>query len=95
MTHLKQSQAAHLDDLVAYVSLHIPLPSMVNWSTLPFFIVYAVLCVAMLLLPDHHEVALVSMAVFGFLQILLCLCCFWSVHINTFLNYKKVTHLPA
>lgn len=81
----------HLDDLVQYVTLHLPLPSLLNGSTIPFFVVYAALCVVILLYQDYHEVGLVSMAVFGFIQILVCLCCFWSVHINTFLNYKKVS----
>lgn len=86
----KTPSQMHLDDLVQYVTLHVPLPSMVNFSTLPFFAIYGLLCIVMLLYEDYHEVGLVSMAVFGFIQILLCLCCFWSVHINTFLNYKKV-----
>lgn len=81
----------HLDDLVQYVTLHLPLPSLLNGSTIPFFVVYAALCVVILLYQDYHEVGLVSMAVFGFIQILVCLFCFWSVHINTFLNYKKVS----
>lgn len=90
MLNLK-AKPLHLDDLVQYVTLHVPLPTLLNGSTIPFFVLYALLCVLILLYQDYHEVGLVSIAVFGFLQIFVCLCCFWSVHINTFLNYTKVS----
>lgn len=84
------SKTLFLDDLIQYVTLHIPLPTLFNGGVLPFFVLYAVLGVLILSYEDHYEMGLLSIAVVGFLQIFVCLCCFWSVHVNTFLNYRKV-----
>lgn len=84
------TEPLHLDDLVQYVTLHVPLKSLLNGSVMPFFFLYAILGFLILSYEDHFEAGLVCIAVVGFVQILVCLFCFWSVHINTFLNYRKV-----
>ena len=83
-----------VDDLVQYVTLHTPSHVLLSGSTLPFMGLYAVwayLWVAVYGIEEYWEAGLLTLAGIGFVQILVCLCCFWSVHVQTFLNCRKVS----
>lgn len=84
-----------LDELIQYITLHKPNPLVLQGQLLPFALVVAAwfyLWVFVYGVDEYWEAGLVSLAVIGCLQILLCLCCFWSVHVQTFLNMRKVGH---
>lgn len=81
-----------VDDLVQYVTLHTPSHVLLSGSTLPFMGLYAVwayLWVVVYGIEDYWEAGLLTLAGIGFVQIFVCLCCFWSVHVQTFLNCRK------
>ncbi|XP_058818679.1 endoplasmic reticulum transmembrane helix translocase [Topomyia yanbarensis] len=83
-----------LDELVQYVTLHIPNPVLLNGSTLPFMMVLALwgyLWVFVYGVEEYWEAGLLTLAGIGFLQVFVCLCCFWSVHVHTFLNCRKAS----
>lgn len=82
-----------LDDLIQYITLHKPNPLLLQGQLLPFALVVGVwfyLWVFVYGVDEYWEAGLVSLAAIGCLQVLLCLCCFWSNHIQTFLNMRKV-----
>lgn len=87
-----------IDELVQSVSLHVPLHWMLSGSVLPFAVLFAVwfylwtFVYGIDFAGDHHEAFMVALALIAVGQILVALCCFWSVHIQTFLNCRR---LPA
>uniref|UniRef100_A0A2M4BAI2 Putative p-type atpase n=1 Tax=Anopheles marajoara TaxID=58244 RepID=A0A2M4BAI2_9DIPT len=86
-----------LDELVQYVSVHIPLPVLLSGSVMPFMVIYAVwlyLWVMVYGVDEYWDAGLLFLAGIGFTQILVCLCCFWSVHVQSFVNFRK-TKLPC
>lgn len=87
---------AQLDELIQYVTLHKSNPVILHGSILPFCIVicaWGYLWMFVYGIEEHYEAGLVSLAAIGCLQVLLCLCCYWSVHIQTFLNCRRVNFL--
>ncbi|XP_014238364.1 manganese-transporting ATPase 13A1 [Trichogramma pretiosum] len=77
------------DELVQAVSLHNPRKLLFNGYVLPFLVleltwVYGWIGIYGLF--EFYEPGLVGVAVIGVLQIFVCLCCQWSVHVHTFLN---------
>ncbi|EDS33872.1 cation-transporting ATPase 13a1 [Culex quinquefasciatus] len=81
-----------VDDLVQYVTLHTPSHVLLSGSVLPFMGLYAVwayLWVAVYGIEEYWEAGLLTLAGIGFVQVFVCLCCFWSVHVQTFLNCRK------
>ncbi|XP_058803201.1 endoplasmic reticulum transmembrane helix translocase [Phymastichus coffea] len=77
------------DELVQSVSLHNPRKMLFNGYVLPFVLteVLWIYCwIFVYGLADYYEPGLVGIAVIAVLQIFVCLCCQWSVHVHTFLN---------
>ncbi|XP_012275293.1 manganese-transporting ATPase 13A1 [Orussus abietinus] len=81
--------SSRLDDLIETVSLHNPRSLFCRGYVLPF----AVLQVAWIYnwifvygIDRYYDDGLVGIAVIGVLQIFICLCCQWSVHIHCFIN---------
>jgi len=83
-----------VDDLVQSVSLHIPRQFLFHGYILPFVILYGGWLYGWLFLygiEEYYEAGLIGVAVIGLLQILSCLCCHWSVHVQCFLTCKSVS----
>ncbi|KAJ9579755.1 hypothetical protein L9F63_004592, partial [Diploptera punctata] len=81
-----------IDDLVQSVSLHIPRQLIFHGYVLPFLILYASWLYGWFFVyeaEDYYEAGLIGIAVIGLLQILSCLCCHWSVHVQCFLTCKN------
>lgn len=86
------SGSGALDDLVQYATIHIPLPVVFSGAVMPFMLVYALwlyLWVFVYGVDEYRDAGLLLLAAIGFTQILVCLCCFWSVHVQTFLNCRR------
>lgn len=89
----KNKNDIKIDELIQYVTLHTTTPVILSGSVLPFFILYSLWFYSWAFIygiEEYWEAGLVSLAVIACGQILCCLCCFWSVHIQTFLNCRKV-----
>lgn len=100
---------SRIDDLVQSVSLHVPRRLLFHGYILPFLIIYGVWVYYWLFVfgtEEHFEAGLIVLAVIGLLQILSCLFCHWSVHVQCFLTCRSVSinnymlsvnviHLPA
>ncbi|XP_055543818.1 endoplasmic reticulum transmembrane helix translocase [Wyeomyia smithii] len=85
-------KSGSLDELVQYVTLHIPNHVLLNGSLLPFLILVTIwfyLWVFVYKVDEYWEAGLLTLAGIGFVQVFVCLCCFWSVHVQTFLNCRK------
>ncbi|XP_055684962.1 endoplasmic reticulum transmembrane helix translocase [Lutzomyia longipalpis] len=94
---MKRLREDSLDDLVKYVTLHTANPLIFNGAIFPFLILYCVwfyFSVCVYGIVEHYEAGLLSLAIIGCVQTLCCLCCFWSVHVNSALNFRK-TKLPS
>ncbi|PSN36028.1 Manganese-transporting ATPase 13A1 [Blattella germanica] len=81
-----------IDDLVQSVSLHVPRQFLFHGYILPFLILYATWLYGWVFVygaEDYYEAGLIGIAVIGLLQILSCLCCHWSVHVQCFLTCKN------
>uniref|UniRef100_A0AAG5DGM3 Cation-transporting ATPase n=1 Tax=Anopheles atroparvus TaxID=41427 RepID=A0AAG5DGM3_ANOAO len=88
----KLTGTGSLDDLVQYATIHIPLPVALSGSVMPFMLIYALwlyLWVFVYGIDEYRDAGLLFLAGIGFTQIFVCLCCFWSVHVQTFLNCRK------
>lgn len=91
---LAKKSEFQIDDLVKYVTLHIPNPLPLNGTIFPFVFLYAIVVYVWLFIygfEEYYELGIIGMVGSAFLQILTSLCCYWSVHINTFLNFRKVS----
>ncbi|XP_011648077.1 manganese-transporting ATPase 13A1 [Pogonomyrmex barbatus] len=78
-----------IDELVQSVSLHNPRKWMFNGYILPFVILQVLWIYCWIFVygvDEYYEAGLIGIAAIGMLQIFLCLCCQWSVHVHTFLN---------
>nr|CAD7457856.1 unnamed protein product [Timema tahoe] len=85
--------ALRIDDLVQCVTLHIPRHLVFHGYVLPFVIFYGTwlyLWLAVYGLEEYYEAGLIGVAVIGLLQILTCLCCYWSVHVQCFLTCSSM-----
>ncbi|XP_024892380.1 manganese-transporting ATPase 13A1 [Temnothorax curvispinosus] len=81
--------SSRVDELVQSVSLHNPRKWMFNGYILPFVILQSLWIYCWIFVygvDEYYDAGLVGIATIGVLQIFLCLCCQWSVHIHTFLN---------
>lgn len=90
MTTLKNDK--RIDDLVQYITLHKPNPIILNGNIFPFLILYGLwfgLWVFVFGVEEYYEAGIVTIVVVAFLQIIISLCCYWSVHIHTFLNCRS------
>ena len=86
-------KSQNLDDLVNYVSLHTQNSILFSGIVLPFSILY--ICVFYIWImvygvDAYYEAGIVAICILVFLHVITCLCCFWSVHVQTFLNCRKV-----
>ncbi|KAL0848969.1 hypothetical protein ABMA28_013357 [Loxostege sticticalis] len=82
-----------LDDLVQYTQLFKPVPTVLQGTVLPFLIIYPVVFyswIAVYGFEENFEAGFVTVAVVAVIQILICLCCYWSVHIQCFLSCSSV-----
>lgn len=90
-----------VDELVQYVTLHVPLHWALSGSVLPFAVLYSgwfylwAFVYGISVDEPHYEAFMVTLVVIACLHILVCLCCFWSVHIQTFLNCRKVSAMQC
>lgn len=88
--------AASLDENVQSISLHKSLPIVVHGYILPFMILYATWFYGWVFVygvDDYYEPGLIVLAFIGVAQILVCLSCYWSVHIRAVLATLKVCYL--
>lgn len=85
-----------VDELVQSVSLHSPRRLIFHgyvWPFIALHVVWLYFWIFVYGLEEHYEAGLVGIAVISLLQIFMCLCCQWSVHVHTFLNFKSVSSL--
>lgn len=78
-----------VDDLVQSVSLHNPRRLIFNGYILPFMTLQSIWLYNWIFIygiEDYYHEGLVGIAAIGILQVFLCLCCQWSVHVYAFLN---------
>ncbi|CAH0556443.1 unnamed protein product [Brassicogethes aeneus] len=81
-----------LDDLVQSVTLYTLKPTVFHLYVLPFLLIYTGWLYAWLGVygfNEHYEGGFVGLAVIAFFQILCCLTCYWSVHINCIFTCNK------
>lgn len=84
-----------IDDLVQSVSLYSPQPILLHGTVLPFLVIYTSWLYTWFFIygfDEFNEAGYLGIAVVGILQILSCLCCYWSVHIQCFLTCTKVRY---
>ncbi|CAL1689453.1 unnamed protein product [Lasius platythorax] len=83
------TSSSRVDELVQSVSLHNPRRWMFNGYILPFVMLQSLWIYCWIFvygIDEYYDAGLVGIAAIGVLQIFLCLCCQWSVHVHTFLN---------
>lgn len=91
--NVKLNGKSALDDLVQNVTLHIRNPIALSGIVMPFVILYLGAFYAWIFIYGvdvHYEAGLITVAVIAFVQIFALLCCYWSVHVLTFLNCRNV-----
>ncbi|XP_026487368.2 endoplasmic reticulum transmembrane helix translocase [Vanessa tameamea] len=82
-----------LDDLVQYTQLFKPLATIFQGTILPFLIIYPLIFYCWIFVygfEDNFEAGFVTVSVVAVIHIFICLCCYWSVHIQCFLSYTPV-----
>ncbi|XP_053601679.1 endoplasmic reticulum transmembrane helix translocase [Plodia interpunctella] len=82
-----------LDDLVQYTQLFKPVAFILQGTILPFVIIYPVIFYSWIVVygfEEYVEAGFVTVVVVALIQILVCLCCYWSVHIQCFLCCSAV-----
>ncbi|KAG6444003.1 hypothetical protein O3G_MSEX003141 [Manduca sexta] len=82
-----------LDDLVEYTQLFKPVPTVLQGTVLPFLIIYPLVFYSWIVVygfEDNFEAGFVTVSAIAVIQILICLCCYWSVHIQCFLSCSSV-----
>lgn len=83
-----------LDDLVQYTQLFKPVATILQGTVFPFLIIYPVVFYSWIFVygfEENFEAGFVTVAVIAVIQILICLCCYWSVHIQCFLACSAVS----
>lgn len=83
-----------IDDLVESVSLYVPRHVLLHGYLGPFLIIYilwAYLWIVSYGVSEYFEAGLITVAGIGIIQILICLCCHWSVHVRCLLSCHKVS----
>ncbi|CAK9815789.1 Endoplasmic reticulum transmembrane helix translocase [Anthophora quadrimaculata] len=87
--------SSRVDELVQTVTLHNPRKLLFTSYILPFAILHAIWIYCWIFIygiDEYYDAGLVGIAAIGILQIFICLCCQWSVHIHTFLNCSLETN---
>lgn len=87
--------AASIDQNVQSISLHKSIPVVFHGYILPFMLLYALWLYVWTIVygvEDYWEPGLIALAVLAILQILVCLTCYWSVHIRARLGSLKVNY---
>jgi cation-transporting ATPase 13A1 len=82
-----------IDELVSSVSLHKTRPLLLQGTISPFVLPYLGWFYLWLVhygLEDFIEGGFIGVAVIALLQVLTCLACYWSVHVQCFLACYKV-----
>lgn len=85
-----------IDDLVQSISLHVPRQFLFHGYILPFVTLYGCWLYGWVFVygvEEYYEAGLIGVAVIGLVQILSCLCCHWSVHVQCFLTCRSVSML--
>lgn len=83
-----------LDDLVHYVKLYQPLPLYLQGNLLPFIVIYIVLFYLWIFVygfTEYNEAGWLCLGIIGCVQILVSLCCYWTVHVQCFLACRPVS----
>ncbi|CAH3839816.1 endoplasmic reticulum transmembrane helix translocase [Pieris brassicae] len=83
------NKQSSLDDLVQYTQLFKPVATVLQGTILPFLIIYPIIFYCWIFVynfDENFEAGFVTVAVVASIQILICLCCYWSVHIQCFLS---------
>ncbi|KYM97902.1 PREDICTED: manganese-transporting ATPase 13A1 [Cyphomyrmex costatus] len=83
---------SRVDDLVQSVSLYNQRKWMFNGYFLPFVMLQSLWIYCWIFVygvDEYYDAGLAGIAVIGVLQIFLCLCCQWSVHIHTFISFSS------
>lgn len=83
-----------LDNLIQYVTLHEKLPTAISGIVLPFVALYLIafyLWYNVYGVEEFYEAGIVCIVALAILHVFTCLCCYWSVHVLTFLNCRKVS----
>ena len=83
-----------VDDLVQSVTLHTPRPLLLHGYVFPFLILYPAWLYGWLFVygvGEHLEAGFTGLAALGVLQVLISLCCHWSVHVRCFLTCGSVS----
>ncbi|XP_047359272.1 endoplasmic reticulum transmembrane helix translocase isoform X2 [Vespa velutina] len=83
------NKSQRLDDLVQTVTLHNPRKLLFNGYVLPFIVLQLVWIYSWIFVygfNEYYEAGLIGIVAISVLQIFICLCCQWSVHVHTFLN---------
>uniref|UniRef100_A0A6M2DGQ8 Putative p-type atpase n=1 Tax=Xenopsylla cheopis TaxID=163159 RepID=A0A6M2DGQ8_XENCH len=82
-----------IDDLVHYVKLYQPLPIYLQGNLLPFIVIYIVLFYLWIFVygfTEYNEAGWLCLGIVGCVQILVSLCCYWTVHVQCFLACRSV-----
>lgn len=82
-----------LDYLVQSVSLYTRKPILFHLYILPFILLYLIwlyLWLTVFGFTEYYEGGFLVLAAIGCLQVLCCLACYWSVHVNCFMTCNKV-----
>lgn len=83
-----------LDNLIQYVTLHEKLPTAFSGIVFPFVALYLgffYLWYNVYGVDEFYEAGIVCIVALAILHVLTCLCCYWSVHVLTFLNCRTVS----
>lgn len=98
--HTRKTTSGHnmaglsVDDLVKSVSLYKVRPLIFHGTILPFVIPYFIWFYLWLFVygwENFKDAGFVGTCVIAVFQILTCLACYWSVHVQCFLTCKKVS----
>ncbi|KAG5676251.1 hypothetical protein PVAND_006100 [Polypedilum vanderplanki] len=82
-----------IDELIQSISLHVPNPIIFHGTIFPFVFLYALwiyLWINVYGFEEYYEAGFIVIVGIAFVQILTCLCCFWSVHFRAFTSCRKV-----
>lgn len=84
-----------VDELVQYIQLFRPVATIFQGTILPFVIIYPIVFYGWIFVygfNENFEAGFVTVAVIAIIQILICLCCYWSVHVQCFLSCSPVSY---
>ncbi|XP_041968450.1 endoplasmic reticulum transmembrane helix translocase [Aricia agestis] len=88
-----KNMQSSLDDLVQYIQLFRPVATVFQGTILPFLLIYPVVFYCWIFVygfNENFEAGFVTVAVVAIVQIIICLSCYWSVHVQCFLSCSPV-----